>query len=460
MPTAVSPSGRQALLAALLVGLGIVLGGGGSPAPVTEMILQCLAALIVAVWILVSPVRFPFFQADRSAWILAGLILALPIIQLVPLPPVIWQGLPGRELERASLALVGAQDSWRPLSMAPQRTLASLLVLLPAVAVLLMVASLQRGGRALLIAIIAAMALLGLLAGAAQMAGGSEGPFRFYGPDVGWLLGFQANHNSAADVLLIAMVASTALIRDYSELRKHARTASRLTRPYRLSLATGTCLLFAVGVVLTASRAGIFLLPLALMGVLAIVWPWLRFNRRTLVISGLAVTVLLVISGWIIANNAVVERVISRFVFGGEFRPELWRDSLFALQQYFPFGAGIGAFVPVFLAAERLEVVGASFPNRAHNDFLEFGVEAGVFGAMVLAAITAILIRLIVKGWKSPPAGSRAQLVFSITTLALIALHSQVDYPLRSMSLAFIAAACTGLLLPVPGGGEPKGEHD
>ncbi len=456
LPQGISVDRRPALVAAILAGAGVVLGGGGSPAPVPEIMLQCLAALLFAAWILVSPSPRPFADADRSAWTIAALILALPLIQLIPLPPFVWHALPGRSLEQASLALIGEQLSWRPWSLVPSRTFAALLVLLPAVALMMMTACLQRGGRSLVVTAITAMAALALLAGAGQMAGGEGNAFRFYARDVGYLNGFQANHNSAADVLMIAMVGAVAAIRDYCETHRH----TRLTGAYRLGLVAVVCLLFAIGVILTASRAGIMLLPVALLGVLILIWPWLRFDRRSLAIAGAVLLALVILGGWIAANNHVVERVMTRFAFGEEFRPQLWRDSLYALKQYFPFGAGIGAFVPVFLAVERLEVVDTTLPNRAHNELLELGVETGVFGVMVLAVIASILAKLMVKVWKAPAGGSRAQLIFATTALSVIALHSQVDYPLRSMSLAFIAAVCVGLLLPVPGWGDPKGDHD
>src|SRR3546814_18164025 len=44
----------------------------------------------------------------------------------------------------------------------------------------------------------------------------------------------------------------------------------------------------------------------------------------------------------------------------------------------------MGTFRPVFDAAERLEFVRPSYANRAHNDYLEYLLGAGVAGALLV----------------------------------------------------------------------------
>ncbi len=432
---------RQSVIAMLLVAVAMILGGGGSPAPLQEMLVQVCAALLVMVWAMVSPRPIP--PAPGAAWAISALLVVLPLVQLVPLPPAVWQALPGRETERAALALVGAADTWQPWSVAPSRTLASLLALAVPAAVLLITASLGRSGRTRIMAIVAIVALASLLIGAGQLTGGEGNAFRFYVADVGYLNGFQANHNSAADVLLIGMVAFAGTVREWQARRRVA------VRPaFLLWLVVGGSALFSLGVFLTASRAGIALLPVAWLGVAAIARPWFAISRKGLL---LATATLFAFCGAGLAavlTSGVGARVLGRFTFVGEFRPELWRDSLFAAQQYFPFGSGIGTFVPVFMAIERLEVVDQTLPNRAHNDLLELAVEAGVFGLIVLAAIMAVLGRRIFACLRNREECPVPHMIFAVTTLGVIALHSQVDYPLRSLSLACIAAAAAALLMP------------
>lgn len=433
--------GRQQVIAILLIAAAMLLGGGGSPAPVPEMLLQVICAMLIAALLVAAPV--PAARVPRPAWIIAGLLIVLPALQLVPLPPAIWHALPAREGERAALALVGAQDSWRPWSVSPARTLASLLALGPPVASLLLTASLARAGRNMVMGVIAGCGLLALLIGTLQISGGEANPARFYVPDAPYLNGFQANHNSAADVLLIAMVAFAGALREWSE-----RRPGRLSAGVTLGVLGGGAILFSLGVFLTASRAGTALLPVAWLAVVAIAWPWLRFSRKTLIAIGVCVVAAALGLLMLFEMNGVIARVLSRYNFEGEFRPQLWRDALYAAQQYLPFGAGVGTFVPVFIAAERLEVVDPSLPNRAHNELLEVAMETGVVGLIAVSIGLFLLSRLLMAGLRRPPAESRAQVYFAAATFSIVALHSQVDYPLRSMSLACIAAAAAGLLMP------------
>ncbi|MEO7914773.1 MAG: O-antigen ligase family protein, partial [Novosphingobium sp.] len=405
--------------------------------------------------------------ADRKAWIVAGLVLILPIVQLIPLPPALWQRLPGRELETASLALVGAADHWMPWSMSPPRTVASLLVMVPTVALVPIIASLGRRGRALVVALIAAMAILALIVGTGQIAGGpmsaaGGNALRFYVPEASFLNGFQGNHNSSADMLMIGMVALAAAVREWLELPSESDRKSR-RRHVSMALAgvaLGT-VLFTMGVFLTGSRAGTALLPVPLLAVAVIMRPWLKFSRRTVLIALAVAAIAALAALTLLLNNAAIGRVLARYDFAGEGRPDIWRDALYAMRQYFPFGSGMGTFQPVFEAAERLEVVTYSKTGRAHNDLLELAIEGGAFGLALLTMISAILANAARQAWASRhserSSGGRAQVLFAIAALAVIALHSQVDYPLRSMSLAFVAATCAGLLMPFPRGRKPGG---
>lgn len=441
---------QRNLIAALLIAVAMIAGGGGSPAPLAELAVQLAAAALLLAWCFHG--RGAAFPVSAQAWALVVLLLVIPLIQLAPLPPALWHRLPGREHELAALTLVGSGESWRPWSMAPARTLASLLALAVPAIVILMVAALDRTGRAFVVAMVAAIAGLALLVGAAQAAGGQSNAFRFYVPDVGYLNGFQANHNSAADVFLIGMVAAVATIREL------ATRKLRDVRTRALLAAAGGCVgLFSLGVVLTASRAGTALLPVAWLGVLVLLKPWLKVSRRGAMAAGVVV---LLGAAAALTTNGVIQRVLARYDFEGEFRPQLWKDALFAVWQYAPVGSGLGSFVPVFIGAERLEVVDATLPNRAHNDYLELATEAGAIGVVIVAVIAALLSRQFLRAVREPSERERMQAVFAGVTLAIIALHSAVDYPLRSLSLASIAAVAAGVLMPSAGrrGREIPGE--
>jgi O-antigen ligase len=444
-PTLSDNGVRRTLPGALAIACAMILGGGGTPAPLAEMAVQLVLAALFCVWLVWFP-GVPRRQL-RTALALAGLLLVVPLLQLIPLPPALWQALPGRDLERSALDLVGAADSWQPLSMAPARTFGSLLALLPPAIVLVLTGSAREGGRSLIVGMIAGVSLLAIMVGVGQAAGGENNPLRFYVVDAGYLNGFQANHNSSADVLLIGMIASAVTVQELRGRRKML-LSDRLAAILVLTVAA----VLSLGVVLTASRAGTALLPVAWVTVFCAtrgLWPISR-QGLTFGIGGLFLA--LGTAAFLLRDNSVLRAVVSRYDFTGELRPQIWADSLYAARTYFPVGAGLGAFIPVFLAAERLEAVDMTVPNRAHNDYLELVIEAGVLGLLVLAVLATMLARLALAQLRDQSPTIRRQAIFALGTFTIVALHSQVDYPLRSMSLACIAAAAAGLLVPVARG--------
>lgn len=434
-------AGKHVAIAAGFLALAVILGGGGSPNPATELWLEVLAVLAALAWLWLPRTGQKLWPQDRLVWLVAAIALLLPLAQLVPLPPQIWHGLPGRETQLAALRLVGAGNSWQPLSTSPMRTLASLLSLGPPLLVLALAAAMDARQRRWLIATVAAMALVSALVGALQLAGG----FRLYAASPQMMvLGFQANHNAEADLLLIGILAlatlATALPGRWNAIGQRER----------MRWLAAAALLLVLATVLTASRTGIALILVAGLGAAMIVTgdAGRRGPRllRTIVPAALA----LAAGGLVLLqSNARVQGVAARFGLADETRPELWKDSLYVIGQYWPFGSGMGTFVPSFIAAEPLEAVDVTVPNRAHNDFLELLIEAGAFGAIALALMVALLAVMAVRAWRQRPE-DRAQVLFALFTLLVIALHSLIDYPLRSMALACFAALAVAMLATPP----------
>ncbi len=431
----------RALIAAGFLAVALVLGGGGSPSPAAEILVQLAFAAAVIAWVW-------WAERDRAVagppipdglWLIAALMLALPLLQLIPLPPAIWHSLPGRMLEVGSLALIGAEESWRPLSVAPQRTLAALLAIIPAVGLMLAVARLDLRERRLLLAVVALAALVGAVLGALQLAAGDQGAFQLYEKSHrGWLTGFFANRNAAVDALLIGSLALTAWLLPRADSRALSRSALAIFLMLQAAL--------LIAAVLTGSRAGIALIPVALLVQFAMLGGSpLRRRLKPFALAAGAAALLLLLAPLVLGANARLGGVAQRFDATGDFRIEIWRDACAAMAAYWPFGSGIGTFSQAFQPFERLEVLDPFFPNRAHNDYLEFALEAGMFAPLLLIAVAVVLGRY---AWRALAAGgeARSQALFALGTLAILGLHSFVDYPLRTMALAALAGVAAGLL--------------
>ncbi len=432
-----------AWLAFAYLPLLLLFGGGGSPAPLAELFCHVLAAFALLGWVwLNGPAAL---GRQRALWWATGLIVAVPVIQLVPMPPDFWQALPGRDLLREALALVGAQDSWRPLAIAPQRTLEALLALLPPLLAMILVAGLTRPERLTLLKILTGFALLSVAIGAAQLASSGRGPLHFYaGGEPGILFGFQANRNAQVDVILIGMLAAIAAW--------HAR--ARTSRAAAGALGA-IVLVLLLGAVLTGSRAGIALVPLALAWCV-VLQPWRLPPDSPLRRWSVPVLGVIALAGLTAAalQSRGIGRVLARFDFTGEYRPDIWRDTLFAIGQYWPVGSGLGTFTRTIGPAERLEAIGPLLPNRAHNEYLELLLEAGLPGALAWAAVAALVLVGLVRALRAADAKLLPQTVFAGGALTIVTLHSLVDYPLRSMALAGLVGVAAAFVLVPPKVGE------
>lgn len=433
------PRSALAWLASAYLLLLLMLGGGGSPAPLSELACQLLAALTLVAWVwLGGPSKL---QGQRVIWWVTVPIIAIPAIQLIPLPPAAWQALPGRDLLKEALALVGSANRWHPVSIAPQRTLEALLSLLPPLMAMILAASLSLPERRDLLKVIAGFALASIAVGAAQLASGGSGPLFFYnGPSPGVLYGFQANRNAQVDVLLIGLLAAVA-----------AWHAPARTSRGAAGMLGAAVLLILLGAALTGSRAGIALVPLVI-GCCLLLQPW-RLPATSpvrrpgvLLLSGLA------LGGMVLAvwQSRNFTQVIDRFDFAGEYRPDIWRDTLFAIGQHWPVGSGMGTFTRIIGPAERLEAIGPTLPNRAHNDYLELLLEAGAAGAFIWLAIIVVVLAAAWRALKDGSVVAKPQAVFATGTLAIVILHSLVDYPLRSMALAGLVGVAAAFVLAPP----------
>lgn len=264
------------------------------------------------------------------------------------------------------------------------------------------------------------------------------------------LTGFQANRNSAADFLLIALPTVPLVVRLLVERRLIPDS-----RMLVLGLAGGGMAVFALGTILTSSRTGIVLLPVPLAAGLWLVRGWLPLRPRH-ILAALALVPVAAGLGLLAArSNPILAAVLDRFDFSHELRPQLWRDAAFVVRQHFPAGVGMGNFVPALLADERLEVVRPFLPNRAQNDYLELAAEAGLAGIAALTAAGWLVLREARRAWRDPARSSAGLVLFAGAGLAVMALHSLVDYPFRSISLACLGAACAGLLMTPRGAPDP-----
>jgi O-antigen ligase len=372
-------------------------------------------------------------------------IAALILLHLLPLPPGIWQNLPGRALFVEIDNAVGFGPIWRPLTIAPMNGWHTLLALTTPLAVLLLAVQLNRNDLFRLLYVIIGLGALSAITGALQVAGGESGGLYFYNiTNKGAAVGLFANRNHAATLLasLLPMLSVFASNDDGTVDQQRLRQM----------LAAGFAIILIPLIVITGSRSG---LGLALLGVVAALLLYrkpttARVVRRSgrqrkippvPILGGLAAFSMLTLTV-IVARTQVLGRLFKQSSFE-DGRGEYWSVAVDLIAQYFPLGSGAGSFVEAYNIAEPDHLLNASYLNHAHNDWLETAVTFGLPGiALLFAGLYAVgrqAIQLWRNGQNHRPSVRMARM--AAVVILLFGLASITDYPMRTPSMM-----CTGVI--------------
>lgn len=422
-------------VAAILI-FALAFGGGGSKYGMANLLVQ-LAALIALAFHGRAFLEF-WKTAPLTLKVLIAASILLPIAYIVPLPRGMWEALPGRELVAQSYELLGddAAGAWASASVEPVRTLLALTALIAPLALLAIGWSAPRDRLVTVGWIVVAFGLLNLLIGIPQvLSNGETGVLYPETPMPGVMFGTFANRNSTG-LFLVAALAMAALLPTPA---KFGRAAPGI----RIAL----CALLILGVVLTRSRTAL-VLALVPLGLASMRYLLARMGsgtaaggttaRRGWIALAPVVLAVAVIGAIGFSAPGRVGDVIERFE-GAEDNPRayIWDDAFFVAGRYWPVGSGTGTFDDVFQVDESLENITLRRAGRAHNDYLEVAIEAGLPG---LALVALWLILLAWLAWRARTSPDRWIAWSGAAFLLTVAAQSITDYPLRNQSLLAVSA--------------------
>lgn len=420
------------VLLALLI-LVFCTGGSFRATAPFLFVLRPFAILIAAYGIATMPSTH--WRAFQVPFVMAGLVLLLTVVHLVPLPPGVWQNLSGHDLMRRIGDTAGLNNTWRPLSLAPATTLNALFALSVPLAALLLAGSLNLRDHILLLWSLLGLAAVSAAVGMLQATGV---PFNLY-VAADSVRGIEAtglfankNHQAALLAAMLPMLAVTARIQ-----RTRTRSAKVID-----GLAGVAAIFILLLLIVSGSRAGLFLGLLAIAATLfydlAYIPPLARMKPRK------AFAIKLVIGGSAAALAAATAILTSRDLAfsrlsnaGADLRPRLWESILPILPQYQPLGSGIGSYVEIYKIHEPLILLRDTYSNHAHNEFLEVALTAGIPGLLLLIVAALFLVRAL---WSNRQGASEGALLARLggTMIVLLAVASLTDYPLRTPMMAAI----------------------
>lgn len=431
----------QASVVAGFLVLAVLLGGASAAGITANAVLQ-VAGLIALTVLLLRGWSAPLVPAERQVLLLAALFAGLFLVQLVPLPPVLWTALPGRGEIVRGLATLGIAPPWMPLSLAPAATLHAGVALLPPVAMLLMLVRFQRPvARVAIIAVLGLM-LVSLVLGVAQFSG--TGAYLYANSNGGSATGFFPNANHFATLMCVSMPLAAGLAARWLG----GSSKAGVPRAVVVAGLLGIVLLGLLGVAMTKSIAGVLLAVLAIIGSAAIVLTGLSRRLRLGFLGGIVLVIL--VAGAVLFSGMAGDFTVASLGGDGMSRPLLWRVTVHAIGVFGTTGTGFGSFQQVFHLFEDPARVTTVFANHAHNDLLEFALEGGIPGLALLAAFLAWFGQRVARIWlldrRRDPLAQAATVAATI-----VLLHSLVDYPLRTGAIATIFSLCLALMARASG---------
>ncbi|MCK0505777.1 O-antigen ligase family protein [Aromatoleum anaerobium] len=426
----------------------------GANRPLALLALELLALLLLA-----GAVARPVFMERLSRPLLLALamMVAVPLLQLAPLPFELGATLPGHGAYAVAQLEAGAAPEWLALSTVPYLTEQALWALLPPLAVFLVVVGLDEAQVRRLVMVFVAVAVFQAVMGLMQYGAGPESALRFgYESSGDSAIGTYANRGHLAGLLLmalpigLALLASTIFSLDESASRRQRRGGAlhRLKalvggegEMNRTAVYAAVCVALLLGIVFARSRSGI---ALGMVGVvLSAVVLMRNFG------AGFATRMVGAVSalGVALAVAVGLAPVFARFAQDAtaDARWPILDATLEAALAFFPFGSGMGTFPAVIRAFHPAEIGGEAYINHAHNDFAEWWMEGGVPALVLMLTLAAIYLlrwRAVwaVRNWRP----LHMMQVGAGLGVLLILLFGLTDYNLRipanAMYFAFLAA--------------------
>lgn len=448
-------------MVAILLVFAPLIRGGNRPMPLLVLELGAVSMLGAMAWSGDLPTAWKRLPAVLR-WALAMLV-AVPLVQLLPLPASWWSALPGHAPYGRVLEVAGIEAGWRSISINPVATQYAALALLPCIAVLLAVQVIARHKLRALVLVFLAVAVCEALLGILQVGAGRDSLLRLGNPfSGGAATGTYINKNHFAGLMamalpmLVAIWAAETLPRrghDGRPMQEHPRHADALLAR---RIAGSLVIVLVMGALLfTRSRAGIGC-GLAAFAAAALGLVWRAGSVRIRVLLGAVAALSLLLAGYV-GLTPILERFApDELSLGYDGRLRIAASAVRGALDFLPLGSGLGTFADVFRRYQSEGLVG--FIDHAHNDYAEMFLEMGVAGiaVVVLVAIAYVMRWKVLRLRRRSRTLGYLQVSAGLAVMAL-ALHGVFDFNFHIPANAFYFAFLGGIFMHDPTEGEVAG---
>jgi hypothetical protein len=378
--------------------------------------------------------------------------LLLAVAQLVPIPGDVWAALPGHAIYADTLKDVGvAAIGWRPISVSPDATTASLLAGIPISAAMLLGYLGSLSQVRLLLRVVVAVAFAQVLLGLLQIAGGQHSALFVgalsYGPPIGSF----ANRNHYANFLAMALAAYVWLAYENHRIARAESGQGTFRKGHRVALWMAGGLVLVLGILMSRSRgAALFGLPMAGLGLALVslrVNGWSRGWKFAATVLGLLLLAAAALVGF---ESATARFSPEQLTSSAGFRASLARTSFEGAMAFWPWGSGWGTYDLAYPRFQPSTIAG--YANHAHMDYVEMLFEGGIF--FVVPALAFVWLaagraaELVRAAWRGA-AFNRESMAAALCGLGLLGLllHSMVEFNMRIPANAILGALLAGIYL-------------
>lgn len=433
----------------------LLFGGASAGGFFVNAVLQ-VAGLAIITWHAVDPKLRQISSAGRFLSVLFLLFLVWTLMTLIPLPASTWSAAGGRRYLLQSYSVLHISPPTRPLTLDPDRTIASALAVLPFAAMLVLTLSAADRARVDAMWTAVAVAVLSILIGAMQLLGGSQSPWYFYRiTNLNSAVGFFANSNHLATFFLMTLPFTAALAG-----RDRRAKASRHRVSLQLPL-LGAFLFILFGLVLNGSVAGLLLLLPAVLGSVLIyrrgIGQPLPMRPVLSAVTILAAIVLFLTLGPL--HDLLLDKALTSGT-SPITRETSMKLTAEAAGDFLPFGSGLGTFRWLYTRYEDPDVITVEYMNHTHNDYLEVFLELGVVGVCLIAGILLWFAFCAAAVWKGRDGRNSLARAGSLA-FGMVLLHSTVDYPARTAAIGAMTALSMGLMqAPQPRRASKSRDHE
>lgn len=436
--------GARLFVTALLTG-ALLTGGASLEGEFAQSVFFACCAVVTALFFLASEPWWKGPVISVFGFIFA--LLALCCAQVMPLPPEYTAEFPMRSVIFSDLASLGTAYDRFALSLAPESSLAGFIAFLAPIAGFVTIAALRwNRGASFLKWLIPLLGASSALLGISQVVlGDSPDLYLYESTTRGVPSGFFANPNHQASFLLMCLPFVAVLVSDLRQEWEARDDQTALAILYAV-----VSLIILAGILGAGSVAGYVMLPL----VLGLALPILLHDsapeaeRKTSVFGLIAVPVVVALAAVMVFTSPRLGRIGSTsFEDTPSSRIGIARVSLDILEDHWLAGTGLGSFDEVYHSYEDPALVERVYIAHAHNDYVEWLIETGVAGGILLAAFLLWFAFHAMRVWGKPKVRSLVLRRAASVSCVVPLVHSLADYPLRTPAISMLAAMCLAVIV-------------